>query len=1215
MHSSDSSSCSAAEKAGAQLPHIAVCLVGAARSFPSPLLLSSLRHNYIEALEAPVRLFVQLKMADTAKALGPNRMSFGVHRSELRMLKAALDQPWLKMLLEEVAIVNGSSSFSGIGRMPVISGVGQVLSRLAKPIWQSDWEHTAVFQPNRSEWRAQRAKRCSLSSYLAAGTNQQRLILNHLSQAWCRRAIQRSEVRRGSTYDLVAYTRPDLMWWQPIVPWCTWWTPLGGEQLSPPASVGGDAAAWAAGGSGRGVRLLACGPRCDLTWLAPRSLMPALLGQLQLHRECSAAAAEHCCATPEALLALAKRVGACLSAGGGRACISSSIGGGGGRGGGGGALVTPRLDELNIFGLDQRPIGSLLRSSVACTLALHPDATRAEGVALATRRGVSRVTADWLRQLFAANVTACERALRTTTMSTTATVAGGANANEAVAEAMADQMAEVRLTFESALAAQDMEAMTQRLGQRLGEPMRQQSAPQPQPQAMEGRRLLELAQTKVSTSPTPPAAITAKTAATSGGSGEGSAASAEGVSFDGVPRRYSDDRYRSARPLVAPRNVLRLPSQPLRLTHERVYVSGPSELGQAASRRRRVHFFNPSIAAAPPGICPRCAYAVALRADVLHQCSSASPVYGEEGLPRSLPTNGFYKGSALALLNDQLQPIAWTWLLNAPEQQVVPAAMASHAAAGGARRGKRRGRRRNVEQATARGTKGGGKGGGGGGDMAQPGGSSDEGGGGGETVADLLAGYFVPRGASGVFPPPWSAHAIDARLLSFGGSQLLATFVRSCHARQPCNFGVSQVHVTGKPTADGGLAHMRAWAHPTITSTSRWAQGRNQALFESAGSPTVPAPTPVTASRELLVAPWPGLVASFGAPSFKRKLVRCAPWAAKGAAPRRVVPWVRKQNRAACGTTPPGTSLELNVMGTPDRSPAAAAGSRAVQQPQPQPEPQPQPQPQPPFGTLRLLYNHSAKLPRGVERQAVGAEASGGVQRVKRRTHARPETRSLTTNLIRVTFDDEGGSALSPCEALLGVGHVHHTDGYRNEQRFGRRARPASEPASEPSSPGADYDAAPFLFGADYDHHFFTLSPVPPYEPLAVSDDFCIGAGVAADAAEDCERVQFVSGITLERARGGAAQSAWMNATIGAEGRVSRDSSGAAAAAAAAAFDWDAQALLLSYGVNDCEARVARIPIKHVRRLLRPLTAANGRAYAAHGATPNHEGTVCRSRR
>lgn len=139
-------------------------------------------------------------------------------------------------------------------------------------------------------------------------------------------------------------------------------------------------------------------------------------------------------------------------------------------------------------------------------------------------------------------------------------------------------------------------------------------------------------------------------------------------------------------------------------------------------------------------------------------------------MPAVTATNGFFKGTAIAALNRSLHVIAWTWLLNSPRTQV---AMAPRQHEGG---------------------------------------------------------WVVPVGAADdAFAPPWSAHAIDARLLNLDGRHLLATFVPSCHARQPCHFGVSQVQLTGETTPDGSLARMRAWAHPTFTSTHAWVRSTAEA--------------------------------------------------------------------------------------------------------------------------------------------------------------------------------------------------------------------------------------------------------------------------------------------------------------------------------------------------------------------------------------------------
>ena len=83
------------------------------------------------------------------------------------------------------------------------------------------------------------------------------------------------------------------------------------------------------------------------------------------------------------------------------------------------------------------------------------------------------------------------------------------------------------------------------------------------------------------------------------------------------------------------------------------------------------------------------------------------------------------------------------------------------------------------------------------------------------------------------------------------------------------------------------------------------------------------------------------------------------------------------------------------------------------------------------------------------------------------------------------------------------------------------------------------------------------MQPRPPYRLLATSGEFCIGA---QHDANDCESVQFVSGIAPSWAPTPQASTE----------------------------------LLLSYGINDCEAKVARIPIAQVWGMLRPLDGEVG---------------------
>lgn len=365
-------------------PVAAVCIAGAARTFPSPLVLTGLRTNFLKALGCPTRLFMLLKAADTPKLKGVQRMSFAQHRTSVDALRAALALPWLAHLIEEAAIINGSGSFSGTGR-----GVR------APP-------GAMVVASNETAWRAQRARRCVLSTYLATGTNEQRLILNHLGQSWCRDAIVRAEARMGHRFDLVAFTRPDFVWWRPLPSWCRW----GSEPT-----------------------LVSCNRSgCDMAWVAPRSYMGALFGQLEQHRECTESAV--CCSTPEALLRHAKRVAFCrsrlLSGGRAREVRSGTVAAPVGSAAAAAAFRMCRASavprELDVFST-RPPLGSVLRSPAACELmggftprerlsSYRDDPSAGVQVEAQRHDAVSAVTANELRLRFGAgNVSACRNAL------------------------------------------------------------------------------------------------------------------------------------------------------------------------------------------------------------------------------------------------------------------------------------------------------------------------------------------------------------------------------------------------------------------------------------------------------------------------------------------------------------------------------------------------------------------------------------------------------------------------------------------------------------------------------------------------------------------------------------------------------------------------------------------------------------------------------------
>ena len=90
------------------------------------------------------------------------------------------------------------------------------------------------------------------------------------------------------------------------------------------------------------------------------------------------------------------------------------------------------------------------------------------------------------------------------------------------------------------------------------------------------------------------------------------------------------------------------------------------------------------------------------------------------------------------------------------------------------------------------------------------------------------------------------------------------------------------------------------------------------------------------------------------------------------------------------------------------------------------------------------------------------------------------------------------------------------------------------------------------------------MEPHPPFRLLATSNEFCLAS---AQDPSDCESVQFVSGTSLD-----PAEPRWrQHAVPGAEYQI------------------EAHALLLAYGINDCEAKLASLRLERVWGMLHPL--------------------------
>lgn len=143
---------------------------------------------------------------------------------------------------------------------------------------------------------------------------------------------------------------------------------------------------------------------------------------------------------------------------------------------------------------------------------------------------------------------------------------------------------------------------------------------------------------------------------------------------------------------------------------------------------------------------------------------------------------------------------------------------------------------------------------------------------------------------------------------------------------------------------------------------------------------------------------------------------------------------------------------------------------------------------------------------------------------------------SPTTHLLRVPH----------AGWLLGVGHLHRGDA----KPIGGKPKAATlRPPPEETAAARRAQrrrSGPFVFGSQYTHFFYSVDASPPHPVLASSGELCLQSAVPG--VDDCESIQFIMGLALEP--GG-------------------------------------RRLLLSYGVNDCSARVAHVELERVRGMLR----------------------------
>ena len=112
--------------------------------------------------------------------------------------------------------------------------------------------------------------------------------------------------------------------------------------------------------------------------------------------------------------------------------------------------------------------------------------------------------------------------------------------------------------------------------------------------------------------------------------------------------------------------VLVAPTTPISI--EFGNISGPLTLG-APAQVKSFGSFNPSLVAAPAGLCPRCAYVASLRVEALHQCDRSSPLFRNIITGRRpVPANAFFRGTAIVVLDEGLHVLGYTWLITSHNQ-------------------------------------------------------------------------------------------------------------------------------------------------------------------------------------------------------------------------------------------------------------------------------------------------------------------------------------------------------------------------------------------------------------------------------------------------------------------------------------------------------------------------------------------------------------------
>lgn len=159
---------------GAPAQSVAVCIAGAARTLTTPLLQVSIRDNLVRAIGGAVTVLAAVKLEDTRgnKDAGPMDAEKDPVTSALSFIAGGSQ--------EHTSRLSEGAELSGDSDAPTCYG---------SPRWE---------------------------------TNFLSLIGQLNGRKACGEMLEAEEARRGSRFDWVVLTRPDLAWWSSVRPVCLW---------------------------------------------------------------------------------------------------------------------------------------------------------------------------------------------------------------------------------------------------------------------------------------------------------------------------------------------------------------------------------------------------------------------------------------------------------------------------------------------------------------------------------------------------------------------------------------------------------------------------------------------------------------------------------------------------------------------------------------------------------------------------------------------------------------------------------------------------------------------------------------------------------------------------------------------------------------------------------------------------------------------------------